>query len=165
MEREFWLERWQAGRTAFHEGEPNLGVSPEVDTPGDAGGLLRYRAPDVEIFVGDLFALPAVLLGPVDAVYDRAALVALPREMRARYVPHLIALTECAPQLLISYEYAQEAMKGPPFSVSDAEVRQRYRERYELTQLGSEEVEGGLKGVRPVWEKAWLLAEKGAPAG
>jgi len=213
MDKGFWLERWEAGRTAFHEGRANgllvehwgrlsvaeggrvllplcgktrdvawllsqgvrvvgvelsrravdelfaeLGVEPEVEAPtGAVAELLRYRASGVEVFVGDVFALPRALLGDVDAVYDRAALVALPVGMRERYARLLVELTERAPQLLISYEYDQSLMEGPPFSVSDAELGRYYGDHYQLTRLERREIDGGLKGICPVWESAWLL--------
>ena len=54
------------------------------------------------------------MLGPVDAIYDRAALVALPEDMRSRYAPHLYGNHRSRkPQLLICYEYDQSLEKGP----------------------------------------------------
>ncbi|NHZ64885.1 thiopurine S-methyltransferase [Massilia genomosp. 1] len=132
----------------------DLGVTPEVSV---AAQLLHYRAPGIDIFVGDLFALSASMLGAVDAVYDRAALVALPEAMRARYAAHVGALAARAPQLLICYQYEQALMAGPPFSVGDDEVRQRYGHAYALTLLGKTEVAGGFKGRFAAREAVWLL--------
>jgi len=95
-------------------------------------------------------------LGPVDAIYDRAALVALPEEMRRRYSAHLMEITERARQLLVVYEYDQSLMDGPPFSVSGDEVQGHYRDRYKVTLLESEGILGGLKGF-PALENVWLL--------
>lgn len=134
-----------------------LGHTPEITSHGP---LERHRAGDVEIFVGDLFDLSRELLGPVDAVYDRAALVALPAEMRARYVPHLAELTDGAPQLLITYDYDQNAAAGPPFAVPAREVEARYADTYEITALASAEVPGGLKGLTAATESVWLLRKK-----
>ena len=75
-----------------------LGVEPEIS---ELGKLTHYSAPNLDIFVGDIFQLSGKVLGPVDAVYDRAALVALPGEMRARYTTHLLEITNKVPQLLI----------------------------------------------------------------
>lgn len=132
----------------------DLGVDPEV-TP--AGDLKRYSADGIDIFVGDIFTLSADVLGPVDAVYDRAALVALPPEMRTRYAGHLPAITGRAPQFLLTFEYDQSAINGPPFSVSAAEVSRLYRETYRMTPLDRADVAGGLKGVCPAEEAVWLL--------
>ena len=122
------------------------------------GALDHYRAPQLIIVVGDIFNVTPELLGPVDAVYDRAALVALPQDMRARYTAHLMSLTAQAPQLLISFEYDQLAMEGPPFSVStEEEIRQHYGPRYDITALSSLNVPGGLKGRCPATERVYLL--------
>lgn len=78
----------------------------------------------VEIIVGDYFAVTPERVGPIDALYDRAALIALPAEMRAAYVEHTRRLlAPGSPGLLVAIEYAQDRMDGPPFSVPDAEVR------------------------------------------
>jgi thiopurine S-methyltransferase len=133
-----------------------LGVAPEIS---GAGKLERYSAEGIDIFVGDIFDLSRDVLGPVDAIYDRAALVALPKEMRDRYTEHLTAITKNAPQLLITFEYDQSVMEGPPFSVSNAEVREQYGDTYELSLVASEEVAGGLKGKCPAKENAWVLSD------
>jgi thiopurine S-methyltransferase len=131
-----------------------LGMEPKIAETGD---LKRYCGENIDIFVGDFFQLSRQLLGPVDATYDRAALVALPEGMRDRYTAHLVDVTYKAPQLLLCFEYDQNEMDGPPFSVNDAEVRRHYAERYELDLLASINVPGGLKGKCVADEKAWLL--------
>ncbi len=68
-----------------------------------------------------------------------------------------MALTAHAPQLLISFEYDQRAMEGPPFSVSEEEIRQHYGHRYDITVLTSLDVPGGLKGRCPATERVYAL--------
>jgi thiopurine S-methyltransferase len=86
--------------------------------------FVRYQAGGITILAGDVFATSAGVLGPIDALYDRAALVALPADLRARYALHLRGLlTAGTPGLLVTLEYPQEAMAGPPFSVGEDEVR------------------------------------------
>ena len=131
-----------------------MGVTPDVAADGP---LTRYSADGIDVFAGDVFDLTAQRLGPVDAVYDRAAMIALPEGMRRRYVAHVITLTDTAPQLLISIEYDPAELKGPPFSVPPADVRQLYRDAYDLTLLADEEVPGKLKGVCDAKEQAWLF--------
>lgn len=134
-----------------------LGVRPQVS---EIGELKRYSATDIDIFVGDIFELSTEMLGPVDATYDRAALVALPEAMRKRYARHVVAITGQAPQFLLTFEYDQSQMKGPPFSVTGAEVGRLYKELYSLTLATSRDVPGGLKGICAATEKAWLLIVK-----
>ena len=131
-----------------------LGVEPKIS---GAGELKHYSAINIDIFVGDIFDLSSKMLGPIDAIYDRAALVALPEEMRNRYTAHLTEITDKAPQLLVSYEYNQNLMEGPPFSISSEEVNQHYEGSYNLTLIASENVPGGLKGKCAAQENIWLL--------
>ncbi len=140
--------------TAVEQLFDELGMVPVITAEG-AGR--HYRAADVDIFVGDLFALSAAALGAVDAVYDRAALVALPPDMRERYAAHLSELTHAAAQLLVTFVYDQSLMSGPPFSVSRDEVRRHYANRHEVSLIASHEVVGGLKGQCAASEDVWLL--------
>lgn len=139
-----------AVRELFNE----MGLAPDI---AQVGTLKRYAAAGVDIFVGDIFALTADILGPVDAVYDRAALVALPDGIRGPYAAHVADITGTAPQLLITFEYDQTLMDGPPFSLSEAAVRDYYGPKYAISVLSEKDVEGGLKGVCPALEKALLL--------
>ena len=132
----------------------DLGVAP---SRAEFGHCVLYRAPNVDIFVGDIFALTHLMLGKVDAIYDRAALVALPENTRKFYSAHLIDITARAPQLLICFEYNQNALQGPPFSISAEEVKAHYQKYYALTLLEKVPVPGGLKAVCAADEVVWLL--------
>lgn len=131
-----------------------LGLEPTIS---EVGRLRLFRGERIDIFVGDLFDLSREILGPVDAVYDRAALVALPETTRIRYTAHLKAITATAPQLVIGYQYDQSVVDGPPFSVSPEELRRHYGEDYVLTPLTRVDVPGGLKGQCPATEHVWRL--------
>jgi thiopurine S-methyltransferase len=78
------------------------------------------------IYLGDFFQLNETDLCNVTGIYDRAALVALPKEMRKDYVSHLKKLLPKATLLLITLEYEQALMSGPPFSVTESEVNQLF---------------------------------------
>jgi thiopurine S-methyltransferase len=121
------------------------------------GALQLSRAAGLDVFVGDIFTLSADQLGVVDAVYDRAALVALPPELRQQYARHIRAISHSAPQLVITFDYDQQIMPGPPFSISDAELNDHYASTFELSLLSSSSVPGGLKNQCPSLEKTWLL--------
>ncbi|MCK9636731.1 MAG: thiopurine S-methyltransferase [Methylobacter tundripaludum] len=131
-----------------------LGLEPEISKIGE---LARYSAKGIDILVGDIFDVSAEYLGPLSAIYDRAALVALPAGIREQYALHLMNITGAAPQLLISYEYNQLLMAGPPFSVNEHEVKQHYGSTYQLKPVERKNVEGGLKGKVDTIEIAWLL--------
>jgi thiopurine S-methyltransferase len=131
-----------------------LGVQPQVSRVGD---LTRYSADHIDIFVGDFFQVSSAQLGVVNAVYDRAALVALPPEMRVRYAAQLMAVTACAPQLLICFDYDQALQAGPPFAVPGAEVRAHYGQACDVALLESMSLAGGLKGRSAAQEEVWLV--------
>ena len=132
-----------------------LGATPRIQVLSDA--LKRYETDELTVFVGDIFALSRDLLGPVNAIYDRAALVALPATMRPRYAAHLSEVGACAPQLLISFDYEQSQLPGPPFAVLAEELAVLYGQRYQLQQLARQALAGGLKGQCPADEVVWRL--------
>ena len=131
-----------------------LAMVPRITIVDD---IKHYRAQNIDIYVGDFFAVSQALIGPVDAIYDRAALVALPEDLRRRYTAHLIDITNKSPQLLIAYHYDQSLVQGPPFSISNDEVSQHYKKSYNLTLIESSAVEGGMKGKCEATENVWLL--------
>lgn len=107
----------EAARAFFAE----HGVTPTVQ---DGSRVRRVSGGPITILVGDLFATTTEDTGEVNALYDRAALVALPPEMRARYVPHVRALlAPGARGIVITVEYDETRLKGPPFSIPPAETR------------------------------------------
>jgi thiopurine S-methyltransferase len=92
-------------------------------TESENGGLKIFRCadPDVTMVCGDYFSFTD---DPFDAVYDRASLIALPSQIRPAYARHTTSLLKPgAGHLLVTLEYVQEAVGGPPFSVLADEVR------------------------------------------
>lgn len=144
------------------------GLESEVVHEGD-GGLIRHRCTTlpITIYQGDLFAVDAAHLSEVTWVYDRASLVALPAEMRARYGAHLDQrLPAHAQMLTLVFEYDQGEMDGPPFSVTEDEVARVFPGwRFETRQVEALPVpehlaRGGLSG----WSQRVLLGvRRGTP--
>jgi thiopurine S-methyltransferase len=134
-----------------------VGMKPSISV---VEKFMLFRGEKIDIFVGDLFDLSREILGPVDAIYDRAALVALPEAMREQYTAHLKAITALAPQLVIGYEYDQAVVPGPPFSVTADELHRHYSDSYTLTPLARVAVPGGLKGKCPATEHVWRLDKR-----
>ena len=92
----------------------------------------HLEAGGIEIILGDAFGLDAGCAG----VYDRAALIALPPDLRARYVGELYAqLPQGCRGLLVTLEYPPHEKQGPPFSVTEAEVMERYGRDWEVDVL------------------------------
>ena len=124
-------------------------------TQYQVGELIHYQHEQLDIFVGDIFHLNKNQLGHIDAIYDRAALVALPEKTRIQYTAHLTELAY-VPQLIISYEYDQNSYEGPPFSVHEAEIRQHYQKAYQIQLLEQVDLSDSFKGQNSM-EKAWCL--------
>lgn len=104
-------------------------------------GLSICETAAITLYCGDFFALQPSLLGKIDAVYDRAALIALPADMRARYVSHLNSLCTAGTQmLLVTMAYDQAAMNGPPFSVEEAEVHGLFDNQWQVEQLCEDDI-------------------------
>lgn len=112
------------------------GLTPSVDGA-------RYSAAGITLIAANVFEVTRADTGPIDAIYDRAALVALPPETRLQYIAHLRALAGNVPGLLVAIEYPQDLMPGPPFSVPDAEVRTHFAT---AEQLAEQKLEGGRAG-------------------
>lgn len=94
------------------------------------------KAAGVRLLTGDIFDLSTSQTGPLKAFYDRAALIALPSDMRARYAVKLASLLPTgADGVLISIIYDPSKMNGPPFSVPDNEVQALFAEHFSLNEL------------------------------
>jgi len=100
-----------------------------------------FEANGINILCGDFFSLNKDDMAKVGAVYDRASLVALPPEMRERYAHHLMnILPPATPILLVTFDYPQLEMQGPPFAVSPDEVEMLYHEQANVRQLAQLDV-------------------------
>jgi len=100
-----------------------------------------YEADRISILCGDFFELDKDDLSQIESVYDRASLIALPPEMRKKYVRHLVNILPPAIQiLLITLDYSQMEMPGPPFAVSSDEVQSLYRDFGEIRLLAQQDV-------------------------
>jgi thiopurine S-methyltransferase len=96
----------------------------------------HYEAGGIELVCGDAFGLDGEALAGCDAVFDRAALIALPPDLRRRYVHDLHArLPAGCRGLLVTLEYPPGEKEGPPFTVPEAEVRALYGRDWEVEVL------------------------------
>ncbi|HVV67476.1 MAG TPA: thiopurine S-methyltransferase [Gammaproteobacteria bacterium] len=97
-------------------------------------GFTRYYNNQIELFCGDFFTLPENMLPAITAVYDRAALVALPETLRLRYALQLTKLmTQDSQMLLIVYD-SSDRVEGPPYSVSYLEITQLYGTHFKIKE-------------------------------
>lgn len=99
-------------------------------------GFDVYNAGNIILLKGDYFDIDAELLEDVDAVYDRASLVALPEDMRRHYADKLVkCLPAASRMLLVTLDYDQQRMSGPPFAVNQQEVETLYSDHFDITRL------------------------------
>ncbi len=126
-------------------------------------GFTLYQSGHIQVLCGDFFDLRPEQVRGIGAVYDRASLIALPPEMRARYVEQLNRLLPGPlPMLLVTLEYDQAQMQGPPFSVSEPEVRELLATRGSLQRVFEEDILAGEprfreRGLSDLREKIYLL--------
>jgi len=126
------------------------------------GDLNFYQSGLITLVCGDFFKLNTVQMVNVAAVYDRAALVALPESMRADYSRHLNLLCPSQPRLLVSLEYEQSEMAGPPLAVLEEEVRVAYADGFKLDCLQRNDVLAdhahfAAKGLSALHESVYIL--------
>jgi len=122
-----------------------------------------YQGQKIELWAGDFFNLKKEDLAGIDGVYDRASLVALPVSMRQKYVNHLGSLLDFGTKvLLISMEYDQNKMQGPPFSVTEVEIQLLFEKKFlikKVSESSGPDIVGNLKqrGLDTLIEKIFLL--------
>jgi thiopurine S-methyltransferase len=124
-------------------------------TVDEQGAFRCYRAGALELWCGDFFALGTADVADCTALYDRAALIALPSELHRRYVAHVAAiLPEDCRGLLISLDYPPEEMQGPPFPVPESEVHELLGPFWQIESMVHADVLG----------ENWRFAERGLSA-
>ncbi len=125
-------------------------LQPQIS---QCGAFKVYQAGAVQLWCGDFFALAAEDVADCMALYDRAALIALPAEMRERYAAHLTSiLPRSCEGLLITLDYDQALMEGPPFAVVDEEVQRLLTDGWRLQFLE-------VRNVLP--EQNWKFLQRG----
>ncbi|HLQ26602.1 MAG TPA: thiopurine S-methyltransferase [Acidiferrobacterales bacterium] len=135
------------------------GLKPICRTQGP---FTIWQSSSIQILCGDFFDLAAKDMQGANAVYDRASLIAFPTAMRQRYAGYLASLMPATTHmLLITLEYPQAQMNGPPFSVDEQELRALYRGLYEIRLLDKNDIleqepRFKEKGLTQLVEKTYL---------
>lgn len=130
------------------------------------GAFEIWEADEIRILLGDFFALEPQHLADIAGVYDRASLIALPPAMRERYARKLEAILPAGIRvLLVTLEYDQTVLSGPPFAVSEREVRTLYEPAHTIELLYtrdalSEESRWRQRGLTWLLERVYRLAQR-----
>ncbi len=129
----------------------------------ESGAFKVFRGKNIELYAGDFLQIKKSMLPAIDAVYDRAALIALPEAMRKQYTSHQLSLfNENTQMLLIVTEYDQTLMPGPPFAVSLSEIETHYGGALSVEMRYSKEIEAiptrlKERGLTKAFEKIYYL--------
>lgn len=100
-----------------------------------------YETDNLAIWSGDFFKLKKGYLPGVDAIYDKAALIALPNEQRKKYADKILSLCKSHTQILMNaFEYEQEEMTGPPFAVFKDEIKKLFGQHFTIELLHEESI-------------------------
>ena len=140
--------------------EQNL--TPQITQRGE---FKVYQADLIEVWCGDVFALGAEAVADCTALYDRAALIALPPLMRVGYAECLNRLLPSGCQgLLITLDYDQTQKAGPPFAVTDDEISVLFAPRWSLQVLEEQDILGDSwkfvqVGVTRLGERAYQMTK------
>ena len=107
-------------------------------TPGieSADGHTIKRAGPYEIWCGDYFQVPAQATRRIGGVFDRAALVAMPRVMQKDYADQLARLTPSGvPVLLVALAFDPSEMEGPPFPIPPVQIESLFGAAFRIDVL------------------------------
>ena len=120
-----------------------------------------FKSNSIEIFNGDFFDLTNLQTGKFEAIYDRASIVSLEFTMRTKYVEHLMTfLVDGGKLLLITLEYDQKEMSGPPYSISFSEVKNLFSGFAEVELLETRDITDKRlreKGLSQMLERVILI--------
>ncbi|MDZ7691546.1 MAG: thiopurine S-methyltransferase [Balneolaceae bacterium] len=133
----------------------------------EKGPFTIYESGSIQFWLESIFKLTEVQLPAIDAIYDKAALIALPPDKRPAYA-RLIrdCSTEIQTMLINTFEYEQDEMNGPPFAVFEYEIRDYYADWFEIYTLHErsalEELSKfRLRGLQSyLTEKVYVLQKK-----
>lgn len=126
----------------------------------------QCEADGIRILCGDFFKMTRADLDGATTVYDRASLVAMPPEMRPRYAKHMMEILPGGARiLLLTFEYDQSKMSGPPFAVTPDEVRTLYSDGARVEQIERIDALPGnerfrTRGLTEMYENIFLLTKK-----
>jgi thiopurine S-methyltransferase len=143
----------------FHENQISF-------TQSRKGNFNLFQGGGISIWNGDFFELSSDQLGKLDAVYDRAALIALPPEMRKKYAKHLGDLIQKSASqadfqfLQITLHRTPHQDGGPPFSVTPGEIESLYGEKLNIRLISREAVDLGDDSPTQVEESVYQLQKK-----
>jgi len=102
-------------------------------TQQQIGEFTLWRSGKLNILCGDYFALTQAHLGKLDTVYDRAALTALPENIRQLYIAQLKRLVSNSAMIfLLTVEDAADNATAKQANGIDEEIKNLYSAEFEI---------------------------------
>lgn len=122
---------------ACNEFFAELGVNPMMTKHK---GFSIYQYNNIKVFCGDLFELFAEDLPSIQAIYDCKALIALPPDLRKKYVKHLISCTNDQVKMILITIDTDDIVRSPPFPINEAEINALYGEHFNIQPIKQEQM-------------------------
>lgn len=129
------------------------------------GEYEHYTCQQLTLLQGDYFKLSADLIGHVDWIYDRAALIALPKAMQQQYVEHLKTFFSLQTRMfLVTVEYPEGQLSGPPFAVTETDVNGLFSD-FKVEYIATNEIKDKQFAQRKfevdyLLEKLYIISHK-----
>ncbi len=100
-----------------------------------------YQSGNIQLWCGDFMKLPTHKLPKINLIFDKAGLVALPPKMRISYFNKIEELAGNNTTILLhNFQYPQDQMPGPPFSVTLNEIKHALESTFSIHLLESNSI-------------------------
>lgn len=110
-------------------------------TSREVDDFIVFESERITLWCGDFFKLPESVWSQVTGLYDRAALVALPEDVRRAYASEITKRSQQGFEiLLITFEYPEGTFQGPPFAIYEEEIMSLYKQ-FTIQKIHSEKEE------------------------
>jgi thiopurine S-methyltransferase len=131
-----------------------------------SGPFIARSSGNIYLLEGSFFDLRQQDLGDCSLVYDRASLIALDEPTRTKYAEWMQSIIgDKTDILLVTLNYNQSEMNGPPFAVSTDEVMRHYGSAFQVdtirqTEIVDESPRWRAKGLSSLVESVYILGKK-----
>jgi thiopurine S-methyltransferase len=138
-----------------------MNISPQITQQSK---FIRYKHNNIELLCGDLFDLTKTDLPTIHAIYDCKALIALPNDLRKKYVNHIMSCLGTKIKILLLTMESNCHVKPPPYSVNSNEIDLLYGNYFNVQLLKSESIRDiperlVKKGYLEMRESVYLISE------
>ncbi|XP_072854773.2 thiopurine S-methyltransferase isoform X2 [Pogona vitticeps] len=144
--------------------EQNLSFSEETVPQIPGAKLFKSTSGNISLYCCSIYDLTSTVTGKVDGIWDRGSLVAVNPSQRERYSQLILSLmNENCRCLLVTCLYDPSKHKGPPFYVSDSEVKSLFGKHCEIKCLEKKDSLSERPkqwGLDSFWEVIYVLMLK-----